>query len=109
MTHAHHEALPGYSPNAILHEGCAECESRANLNGLLHLDWRNARRAVERAVEWQHEGLRDTNVAEIGLLQAVWTMLVFLETNTDLTPIRGELPWTDFEAIEARIFGRHSS
>lgn len=108
MMHAYHEALPGYSPNAILHEGCEECESRSNANGLLSLDWKNSRRVVERAIRWQREGLPDTNAAELRLLQAVWVMLLFLERNTDLDPIQDSLPWTDFEAMEAQLFGGRS-
>ena len=105
--HAYHEALPGYSPNAVLHEGCEECESRAGIHGLGLLDWKNSRRVVERAVKLHREGLADTNNVEAKLLRDVWTVLVWLEVNTELT-IDGGLPWTDFEAMERALFGRHS-
>jgi hypothetical protein len=40
VSHAHHEALPGYDERHVLHDGCGECEerSRAGLRGLLNLD-----------------------------------------------------------------------
>lgn len=40
MTHAHHESLPDYNPDAVLQDGCPECERRAEqgLAGLLELD-----------------------------------------------------------------------
>jgi hypothetical protein len=101
--HAYHEQLPNFNPNAILHEGCEECESRANIAGLLQLDWRNAQRAVERAIEWNYGRCPDTNPTEAGLLRAVWSMLVFLERHTELDPIQSGLPWRDFESMEARL------
>lgn len=107
--HAYHESLPGFSPEAVLHDGCEECESRAGIHGLAHLDWRNSRRVVERAVRLRAMhggGLLDTNPTERKLLDAVWTVLVWLENNTEIDPIQGELPWRDFERIERELFGR---
>jgi hypothetical protein len=101
--HAYHEKLPGYSPNAILHEGCEECEARAGIHGLAYLDWKNSRRVVERAIRWRNDGLSDTNATEIKLLADVWTMLVWLENNTELSV--GGLPWLDFERMEQELFG----
>ena len=106
MMHAHHETLPNYNSNAILHEGCEECESRAGLDGLLQLDWKNSQLAVRRAIAWNRYGLRDTNAVEIKLLRAVWTMLVFLERNTTLDPIDSELPWRDFKRMKTRADDR---
>lgn len=103
--HSYHEGEPDFSPDAVLHSNCEECASRAGIRGLWHLDWRNARRVVERAVRWNLEGLSDTNETEAKLLSAVWSMLVFLQTNTDLDPIEDGLPWRDFEAMERRAFG----
>jgi hypothetical protein len=106
--HAYHDELPGFSPDAILHHGCEECESRAGLHGLAHLDDRNSRKVVERAVRLRSMhggGLPDTNPTERKLLDAVWTMLVWLERNTELDPIQGELPWRDFARMERDLFG----
>lgn len=104
--HAYHEELPGYSPEAILHHGCDECADRAGIHGLAFLDWKNSRRAVERAIKWNRGELFDVNETEAGLLNAIWTMLVFIQANTEIDPIDEGLPWKDFEAIERSIFGR---
>jgi hypothetical protein len=104
--HAYHEGLPGYNPNAVLHDGCEECEGRAGISGLGYLDWRNSRRVVERAARWGREGLEDTNPTEVKLLRDVWTVLVWLQTNTEVDAIAGEMPWRDFERMERELFGR---
>lgn len=39
--HAPHHSLPGYDPEAILYDGCEECEARVGMNGLLKLDANN--------------------------------------------------------------------
>ncbi len=40
--HAHHEALPDYSPDAILQDGCEKCEQRSkDIRGALDLDHKN--------------------------------------------------------------------
>jgi hypothetical protein len=108
-THTYHDDLPGFSPEAVLHHGCEECESRAGIHGLGSLDWKNSRKVVERAVRLRSMhggGLDDTNPTERKLLDAVWTVLVWLENNTELEPIQGELPWIDFERIERELFDR---
>jgi hypothetical protein len=106
-THRYHEGLPGFDPDAILHDGCEECESRAGIHGLGSLDWKNSQRAVRRAVDWNYGRLATPpGVAEAGLLRDVWMMLVWLRSNTELNPIQGELPWTDFERMEREMFDR---
>jgi hypothetical protein len=41
--HCYHGGLPGYDPEAILHDGCEECEERASagVSGMLALDQTN--------------------------------------------------------------------
>lgn len=42
MTHVYHPSLPGYSEESVLHDGCGECERRAeSIQGLLELDGDN--------------------------------------------------------------------
>jgi hypothetical protein len=42
-SHVYHGDLPGYDPEAILHDGCPECDDRAKrgLDGLCELDHGN--------------------------------------------------------------------
>lgn len=103
--HTYHEGLPDYSPEAVLHHGCEECESRAGIHGLGHLDWRNSQRVVERAVRLNRDGLADTNPTEARLLRDVWTVLVWLQNHTEVDGIDGELPWHDFERMKRELFG----
>lgn len=58
MSHDAHEALPGYSPDQLLHAGCGECDMRAAAPdaGLGHLD-----------------------LAEIRMLSVLWAVQVHLE------------------------------
>lgn len=53
MTHDHHAGLPGYDEEAVLTDGCAECEerSRAGLEGLLALDRHNVNRLWLRCLD----------------------------------------------------------
>jgi len=50
MAHVAHQALLGYDPEAILKDGCPECERRANsgLRGILELDANNLNRLWRR-------------------------------------------------------------
>jgi len=53
--HVAHEALPGYDPEAILKDGCPECEGRADagLRGILQLDANNLNRLWRRMLNEQ--------------------------------------------------------
>lgn len=71
--HDFHEGLPAYNPEAIFHDGCAECERRGELQfaqQLGHLDNPRFLQALERS--------RDRNVsvdwAEYRLLQDLAVM-----------------------------------
>jgi hypothetical protein len=79
--HDYHEKLPGYSPNQIWHDGCAECEQRGAdpVRHLGTLDDRNFFRAWKRACEWETKGLADISRAESGLLKLLWAVQLRLE------------------------------
>ena len=70
MTHNYHEALPGYHPDQILTDGCAECEwrSRREDHGIGTLDPQRFFRAWARAREWAADGLDSVSQAELPLL-----------------------------------------
>jgi hypothetical protein len=76
MTHDNHEALPGYHPDQILHDGCGECEERAQSadHGIGGLDVPAFRRAWERAATWKREGLPSIAYAEIPMLSVLWAV-----------------------------------
>ncbi len=79
--HDYHEGLPGFSEAQILHDGCGECEARAqNRNhGIANLDKHNFARAWHRAAQWNTDGLRDLAKAEIPMLDVLWAVQVKLE------------------------------
>jgi hypothetical protein len=81
MTHSYHEGRPGYSPDQVLHDGCAECASRgANVAlGIASLDPQNFARAWSRAADWHREGVYNVSDAEAGLLRAIWSVQLQLE------------------------------
>ena len=82
MTHDYHDGLDGYSPEQILHDGCAECEARSKetAGGLAYLDKTNFVRAWKRAAEWNQHGLLDLAESEITLLQTLWIIQIKLES-----------------------------
>jgi len=73
MSHDHHEAHPDYSPDQILHPGCAACAWTGDeaSRAIESLDGPTFIRAWERAVKWQREGLPDLAEAEVYLLLAL--------------------------------------
>ena len=95
--HVYHEGLPNYHPDAILQDGCPECESRAGIHGLTHLDHRNAHEVVQRAIDWNYDRVGVASEADARLLRAVWSMLLFLEHTTARAPLAGGLPWIPSE------------
>ena len=81
--HDYHEGQPGYSPDALLHDGCAECAARSQEigGGLAHLTPQRFAWAWHRAAQWQSglghvEGL---SRAEIPMLETLWAIQVQLE------------------------------
>lgn len=110
MSHAYHEGLPHYNPDALLHDGCPECEERAaeGIGAINSMDWRRGRCAVERAVAYNRGDLERpvTDASEARFLNALWNVLVWLQRETEIDPIDGEMPWKDMEALERRVFGR---
>ncbi len=97
MAHDYHQGLPGYSKAQILHDGCAECETRAKRDdhGIGSLDRQNFARAWERAADWNapaDRGMRTARTladAEVPMLSALWSVQLQLERRG--IPI-GEVP-----------------
>ena len=79
--HDYHDALPGYSPAQILHDGCRECEARGehSWDAIARLDRHRFLRAWARAAEWNQGGLPDISVAESDLLRTLWSLQLQLE------------------------------
>jgi hypothetical protein len=79
--HTYHEGLPGYSPAQILHDGCPECEARAQSRnlGIAHLDRYRFAHAWQRAAEWNSQGLADISAAERPMLDVLWAVQIKLE------------------------------
>ena len=83
MTHVYHEALPGYSADDVLHDGCPECDARAAdpRIGLSHLDDRNRIRmwAKMRAYHFQGGGVDPVSQNDLQVMGLMYTIAVFLE------------------------------
>jgi hypothetical protein len=85
MSHAYHDALPGFSPDQLLFDGCPECEHRGQDAGraIAMLDAANFRRAWRRAYDcYASAGDRQSLVvsdAETPLLDALWSVQLQLE------------------------------
>jgi len=81
MTHAYHEKLPGFAPDQILHDGCDECEERAQRtdHGLSSLDSSNFALAWRRAAQFNQRGLADVSYAEMPLLNTLWSVQLHFE------------------------------
>jgi hypothetical protein len=79
--HSYHEGLPGFSPAQLLHDGCAECESRAGSrdHGIANLDRHNFRLAWQRSAQWNTVGVPDIARAEIPMLSVLWSVQLHLE------------------------------
>ena len=91
--HAHHEALPGYSPAQILHDGCPECEARARsiTRAMANFDRATFTRAWKRAARTiSPTGPPDESGAEAPLLDAIAAVQAQLRAHCGL-PL-GELP-----------------
>jgi hypothetical protein len=84
--HDYHDGLPGYDPGQILHDGCGECEARAQEDdrGLGHLDKGNFYRAWARAAQWNRSGLDGVSRAEVPLLNLLWSVQIRLEAYADV-------------------------
>lgn len=80
--HDYHDALPGYRPEQLLHDGCGECEARAarSDHGLANLDAGRFERAWQRAAQLGQKGLPGMSNAEHELLSMLWLIQVKLET-----------------------------
>ena len=58
MMHDYHPGLPGYNEDAILHDGCEECEARSSkgVAGLLDLDYGNLNLLWRRCLNTEYGG-----------------------------------------------------
>jgi hypothetical protein len=102
MSHDYHESLPGYHPDQILHDGCAECEHRGENveRAIANLDHKKFERAWVRAADQlattppsgERGGPR--SAAEMPLLAALWAVQVHMENRG--VPL-GQLPGEDVE------------
>ena|SRR5258706_5849344 len=81
MSHDPHHTLPGYSPNQILIDGCAECEARSARpdHGLDHLDMTSFAHAWARAAAWNSATPVYVCPTEAPLLRVLWSVQVQLE------------------------------
>lgn len=79
--HSYHEGLPGFDAGQILHDGCLECEQRAQRpdHGMAELDTFRFQQAWERATELHKRGLRTVSAAEHPMLETLWIIQVQLE------------------------------
>ncbi len=94
MSHAPHEALPGYSDDHLLHDGCSECEQRGKNPDMAigHMDEQTFAAAWERAVLYERGHLHSVSAAEVPLLRVLWAIQCQLERRG--IPI-GEIPGHD--------------
>lgn len=105
MSHDYHDALPGYDPRQILHDGCAECEQRgANVgDAICRLDTERFARAWRRAYDdyaTAGEGYEATgpiSEAERPLLFALWAVQIQLERRG--VPLTGRPPSNPLAAV----------
>lgn len=76
--HDYHDALPGFSEEQVLIDGCAECEWRAEdlERALSHFDSQYFRRACQRATAWRRDGLTDVSDAELKVFRPLSAVLV---------------------------------
>jgi hypothetical protein len=91
--HDYHEGLPGYHPEQILHDGCAECETRGKnvAYAIGSLDKHRFALAWRRAADRNRTaGVRDFSQAERPLLEVLWAVQLGLEPRG--IPI-GEVPY----------------
>lgn len=74
--HEYHDILPGFDPDQIWFDGCAECEERGATvyRGISALDHNNFARAWARAIQWNTEGLSNISYAERALLETLWAV-----------------------------------
>lgn len=98
MSHDPHDADPRYTPDQVLHDGCAECFERSQHGdrGIGELDALAFAAAWSRAADWgsdQHVGR--VSAAEVPLLCALWSVQCQLEKRgIPIGECPGELPGT---------------
>lgn len=80
-THDYHEGLPGYHPDQVLRDGCAECERRGKdpLKALLHMDRERFAKAWQRAIDYDRGTAEHVAVCERDLLDTICLLGVMLE------------------------------
>ena len=100
MSHDAHEAHPGYSPQQILKDGCAECRQRSASPWLAisHMDRETFGRAWGRAIAFERGQIDDVSHAEVPVLRVLWALaLKFEERGFLLGPVPG--PFDEFAEL----------
>jgi hypothetical protein len=82
-SHDHHQSMPGYTPDQVLHRGCGECDARSREigGGLDHLDSIRFELAWRRAAQWRGETgrLPDLDPAEVPMFEILFAVQRQLE------------------------------
>ena len=82
MTHDYHQDLDGYDQRQVLHDHCAECESRGESpeRALAHMDDDTFAHAWQRAADWQRgHNVGRISEAEAGVLRVLFGVRVRLD------------------------------
>jgi hypothetical protein len=98
MSHAYHEAEPGFDERQILYDGCPECMHRSAdpTMFLAHADNATFARAWKRAFDWKasrgggYDVTGDLSHAEVPILNILWGIQVAFERAG--VPLNGEIP-----------------
>lgn len=88
--HDYHEALPGYHPDQVWHDGCGECERRGEMplsSQVGYLDAGNLRRALRRAAQFGGRNNGDLHIskAEAELLRSLYVVYLLRDTVIEMT------------------------
>ncbi len=90
--HVYHQGLPGYNANAVLQDGCPECEDRSKrgLDGFLELDEGNSRKLWYLMVrsEWggSEDNHRAVSACDARMSKALYRVAVMLERYSNVKP-----------------------
>lgn len=93
MSHSLHSKLPGFDRANVLHDGCPECEHRAQdpLEGLLKLDRQNIDQLWQdmRDIKWSggKGPTRNYSECDLKLIQTLYLIGVLAERTLGLDPV----------------------
>lgn len=112
MSHVYHEGLEGYDPRQILHDGCPECEHRAESveRALGNMDAARFEKAWRRAYDQfssqsENVDLGSRSKAEMPVVTALWAVAIQLERRgIPMSPTPPRLDWNDqLDEMMARV------